>query len=735
MSCNQPPRTVNTNSSSPAERLARSLFSVTCVFLLLAATNARAAGLLGSDAIQSDWFGRSVSQSGKMALVLAPKHELSDLENWGVAYLFKDVVNATGVITEGLQLVIRDTSFYGGVHADSAVLSGNRAMLVDSGAGANGGAAYLFTDLVGNSGKKHEYAKLIPSEQYYADWEFGGGASLSMTTALLGAGGAGVNDDRPGCVFLYRNLHTRSGTLFEDATLRRSDATGRADGFGYFLHHDDDIAIVGHPSSDDGTQPAGSAYLYLNLHGVSGSNVTERAKLLASDRANGDYFGSAVSVSGTTGLVSAPGRPAAYVFRNLDDALPPSVTENLKLIASDGAPGGFGLSVSLSGKTAIIGAPYDLFSRGSAYIYRDVSTGTGTTVESLKVLASDYAEVEDEFGYSVSIDGDQFLVGAYLKDSPDDLNGDGDYDRHVGKAYTGSVSSMTILNTGKMSKNISGLSFISRDDWIIGQTTDANRVTVFPSDKAEVMAAAIYIGQNPGSDHNLLHIRGTLVADVVHIGSVNGNANNTLRFDTGATFEATAFRVAPANTLGFQGNNTSINAILARLGNTQLQVLSEGRWTTVDENNYADLVTITAHHTGFTHINPKVTPPSTADSDSDGLPDHWETRYFGSGTAANPSDDSDGDGKTNREEYLAATSPTDGTSVFSIQEAARNGSSLAITFEAAPGKAYEIRSGTTLTGGFPTVEQTVAATPTGGIETVTVNASAPAKFYRVVVMP
>jgi pectate lyase len=45
------------------------------------------------------------------------------------------------------------------------------------------------------------------------------------------------------------------------------------------------------------------------------------------------------------------------------------------------------------------------------------------------------------------------------------------------------------------------------------------------------------------------------------------------------------------------------------------------------------------------------------DTDSDGMPDAWESRYFGSNTAANIADDPDGDKYTNIEEYLNGTNP------------------------------------------------------------------------------
>jgi hypothetical protein len=51
-------------------------------------------------------------------------------------------------------------------------------------------------------------------------------------------------------------------------------------------------------------------------------------------------------------------------------------------------------------------------------------------------------------------------------------------------------------------------------------------------------------------------------------------------------------------------------------------------------------------------------PPQ--DSDSDGLPDWWEQKFFDSRTAAVPEMDSDGDGQINLSEMLNETHPLDG---------------------------------------------------------------------------
>ena len=92
-------------------------------------------------------------------------------------------------------------------------------------------------------------------------------------------------------------------------------------------------------------------------------------------------------------------------------------SELQKLTASDGAGDDqFGYSVSIDGDTAVIGARYDDdngSNSGSAYVY---VRSNGVWSELQKLTASDGA-AEDQFGYSVSIDGDTAVIGAYADDS------------------------------------------------------------------------------------------------------------------------------------------------------------------------------------------------------------------------------------------------------------------------------------------------------------------------------
>ena len=100
---------------------------------------------------------------------------------------------------------------------------------------------------------------------------------------------------------------------------------------------------------------------------------TEQSKLHANDPADNDYLGESVSLYGNTALIGAHGvdhdnkenSGSVYVFtRPSSDG---TFTQQSKFHASDpAAEDHFGISVSLYGDTALIGASYDDFDDGNS---------------------------------------------------------------------------------------------------------------------------------------------------------------------------------------------------------------------------------------------------------------------------------------------------------------------------------------------------------------------------------
>jgi len=215
---------------------------------------------------------------------------------------------------------------------------------------------------------------------------------------------------------------------FEDVKLTASDAAG-GDSFGLRVSISGDTAIVGARQNDDACIPvtsfceSGSAYVFGRDVGGA-DNWGEVAKLTASDAALDDFFGTSVSISGDTAIVGADtdddggsASGSAYVFgRDVGGA--DNWGQVAKLTASDAAGGDlFGISVSISGDTAIVGArggDGPVVNSGSAYVFGRDFGGADNWGQVAKLTASDAAG-GDFFGIFVSISGDTAMVGLIRK--------------------------------------------------------------------------------------------------------------------------------------------------------------------------------------------------------------------------------------------------------------------------------------------------------------------------------
>ncbi len=152
-------------------------------------------------------------------------------------------------------------------------------------------------------------------------------------------------------------------------------------------------------------------------------NWIQKSKIIAPDRKEGAYFGSAVSISGNYAIVGSPNEDwnatgadslynagAAYIFVKIGDAW----LLQQKIVPSDRSKNDlFGISVAISGNYVVVGAEKRSgFGEGAAYIF--IRNGSVWS-EQQKITASDHA-FEDYFGSSVSISGDYILVGSIFDD-------------------------------------------------------------------------------------------------------------------------------------------------------------------------------------------------------------------------------------------------------------------------------------------------------------------------------
>lgn len=184
-----------------------------------------------------------------------------------------------------------------------------------------------------------------------------------------------------------------------------------ADKFGARVDVDGTRVVVAawDDTNANGTR-AGAAYVYERFLLVGNPLWIQTAKLLASDGADFDIFGSDVAVAGSSAIVGARGAGvggAAYFF---DDA-PGGWVEVAKVAPASLAAGAwFGYSVAISGNIAVVGSPqFNTTGSGRAYVYERFE-GFGWLLTA--TLAAFDGSAGDSFGARVSIEGTQILIGA-----------------------------------------------------------------------------------------------------------------------------------------------------------------------------------------------------------------------------------------------------------------------------------------------------------------------------------
>lgn len=157
--------------------------------------------------------------------------------------------------------------------------------------------------------------------------------------------------------------------------------------------------------------------------------------------------------------------------------------------------------------------------------------------------------------------------------------------------------------------------------------------------------------------------------------------NQVAAAGSNAVFAVTAVGTAP---LRYQWYFQETN-LLAGATNTSLTVsnvtagVNEGGYSVVVSNTLGVVTSLVA----------QLTLDGSGDADGDGLPDAWEALHgFGAGNDHDA--DPDADGRSNWEEYISGTNPTNALSVLKVALSAAGGGGATVSFTAMPNIGYSI---------------------------------------------
>jgi hypothetical protein len=278
-------------------------------------------------------------------------------------------------------------------------------------------------------------AKLVASDAFALD-NLGSTVGISGDGATVVAGAkqgvASGTSGRSGTAYVFvRPGGGWSGTLNQTAKLVASDGAAgdllgeRQAG----ISSDGATVVMGSRLADVGANvDQGAGYVFTRPGGGWSGTLNQAAKLVSSDGAAGDAFGSGnISGDGLTIVEGASaakvgansGQGAAYIFARPGGGWSGTLNQAAKLVASDGAASNAlanSTGISSNGDTVVAGAVFAKVgtnvNQGAAYVYERPGGGwSGTLNESAKLVASDGA-AGDNLGNRVTINADGTAVGA-----------------------------------------------------------------------------------------------------------------------------------------------------------------------------------------------------------------------------------------------------------------------------------------------------------------------------------
>jgi hypothetical protein len=342
--------------------------------------------ITASDRDSTDYFGAAAALFNNYLVIGAPREDddatgENKIKDAGSIYVFRRQIDGKWIEMQKLVASDRDSLDYFG---STVAICGKYIVAgaphdEDDANGENefsqAGSAYIFE--LDKSGTWHEVQKIVGSERGKS-FEFGSSVSIDKEIIVVGVYGEDFEElNSAGAVYVYeKNL---TGTWVEKTRLV-PDVRGYYELFGFSVDISGDYVIVGTPDDNENELDADSLYR-------SGSaSIFERhadgnwyfvQKLVAPVRADKDYLGQDVSISGNYAIAGAIGEDE----------------NELEEDSIDWA--------------------------GAVFLFKRNTEGLWELIQ--KIVPDDRAE-EDYIGENICISNDYILIGADWQDK-DELGG------------------------------------------------------------------------------------------------------------------------------------------------------------------------------------------------------------------------------------------------------------------------------------------------------------------------
>lgn len=305
------------------------------------------------------------------------------------------------------QELVRDDPYYSDLFGESVAISGSYAVVgapnEDLTGKTDAGAVYVFKNI---GGTWTQTVKLTASDAAAYD-QFGHAVDIHGDYIIVGA----PHNDSAYIFKLENNVWVQQPKLYVSSP----------DTFGNSVAITDGYAIIGDYTDDDENGTAsGTAYIFkLDTNGT----WVQDDQIFPTNPQQLDHFGGSVSIDGEYAIVGAPHTDnsetgpqelsgSAFIFKRINNEW---IQLGSALEAGDSTSGGnhFGISVSISGNYAVVGASGDNDkgeNAGAAFLYRKKNEYAWE--DQSKFLTFD-GNTNHYFGSSVAIDKGDILIGAH----------------------------------------------------------------------------------------------------------------------------------------------------------------------------------------------------------------------------------------------------------------------------------------------------------------------------------
>ncbi len=360
----------------------------------------------------SDGFGFSVAADGNYVVVGAPKDDAGATDS-GAVYVF-DLSSATP--STPVYTLINPAAAAGDAFGYSVAISGNRVAVgayLDDTSVADAGNVMIY-DLTSGTPTTPIYT-LTGASPVFND-QFGYSVAMSGNYVVVGVDGRDTGATNAGAVYVY---DLTSGTPTVPVQTINNPSPAGSDLFGISVAISGTKIVIGAHQDDMGATDAGSAYVYDLLSGTPTSPV---ATLNNPAPNASDFFGFAVSIAGNLVAVGAyrddtvtTDAGSTYLY-DLNSGTP-SVPVATFSSPSNNLDDRFGIGVAASGNYVLVGSTLDDtggFNTGTVFVYDRSSPTPNSPV---LVLTNPTPASSDSFGYSIAIDGNYAVVSAPFDDT------------------------------------------------------------------------------------------------------------------------------------------------------------------------------------------------------------------------------------------------------------------------------------------------------------------------------